>query len=58
MSINICKFTWLHTVKVRVLRKTFGPKRKEVTEEWEKIANEELHGLYSLQITDNEMGGK
>lgn len=39
-------------------RKTFGPKRKEVTEEWEKIANEELHGLYFLQITDNEMGGK
>ena len=38
-------------------RKTFGPKRKEVTEEWEKIANEELHGLYSLKITDNEMGG-
>jgi hypothetical protein len=41
-----------------VLRKKFVPKGKEVREEWEKIANEELHGLYALQITDNEMGGK
>jgi hypothetical protein len=36
MSINIYQYTWLHTVKDRVLRKTFGPKRKEATEEWEK----------------------
>jgi len=36
-----------------VSRKTFGPKRKKVTEEWETIANEELHGLYFLRITDN-----
>jgi hypothetical protein len=32
----------------RVLRRIFGPKRVEVTEEWRKLHNEELHDLYSL----------
>jgi hypothetical protein len=31
----------------RVLRRIFGPKRDEVTEEWRKVHNEELHILYS-----------
>jgi hypothetical protein len=31
----------------RVLRRTFGPKREEVTGEWRKLHNEELHDLYS-----------
>jgi hypothetical protein len=31
-----------------VLRRTFGPKRDEVTGEWRKLLNEELHDLYSL----------
>jgi hypothetical protein len=31
----------------RVLRRTFGPKRVEVTGEWRKLHNEELHDLYS-----------
>jgi hypothetical protein len=31
----------------RVLRRTFGPKRDEVTGEWRKLHNEELHDLYS-----------
>jgi hypothetical protein len=30
----------------RVLRKIFGPKRDEVTEEWRKLHNEELNDLY------------
>jgi hypothetical protein len=30
-----------------VLRKIFGPKRDEVTEEWRKLHNEELRDLYS-----------
>jgi hypothetical protein len=30
-----------------VLRKIFGPKRDEVTGEWGKLHNEELHDLYS-----------
>jgi hypothetical protein len=31
----------------RVLTKTFGPKRDEVTGEWGKLHNEELYDLYS-----------
>ena len=31
----------------RVLRRLFGPKRDEVTEEWGKLHNEELNNLYS-----------
>jgi hypothetical protein len=31
----------------RVLRKIFGPKRDEMTGEWRKLHNEELHDLYS-----------
>jgi hypothetical protein len=30
----------------RVLRRIFGPKRDEVTGEWRKLHNEELHILY------------
>jgi hypothetical protein len=30
----------------RVLRKTYGPKREEVTTEWRKVYNEELSDLY------------
>jgi hypothetical protein len=33
----------------RVLRRIFGPKRNEVTGEWKKLQNEELHNLYSSQ---------
>jgi hypothetical protein len=31
----------------RVLRRIFGPKRDEVTEEWSKLHNDELTDLYS-----------
>jgi hypothetical protein len=31
----------------RVPRRIFGPKRNEVTGEWRKLHNEELHNLYS-----------
>jgi hypothetical protein len=31
----------------KVLRRVFGPKRGEVTGEWRKLHNEELHDLYS-----------
>jgi hypothetical protein len=30
-----------------MLRRIFGPKRGEVTGEWRKLHNEELHDLYS-----------
>jgi hypothetical protein len=31
----------------RVLRGIFGAKRDEVTGEWRKLRNEELHNMYS-----------
>jgi hypothetical protein len=42
----------------RVLRRIFGPRRDEVTEEWRKLHNEELHNLYSSpsQVKANEVG--
>jgi hypothetical protein len=30
-----------------VLRRIFGPKRDEVTGDWKKLHNEDLHNLYS-----------
>jgi hypothetical protein len=37
----------LRVFKNRVLRRIFGPKRDEVTDEWRKLHNEELRDLYS-----------
>jgi hypothetical protein len=37
----------LRVFENRVLRRIFGPKRDEVTEEWRRLRNEELHELYS-----------
>jgi hypothetical protein len=42
-----------HRLKVfenKILRRIFGPKMDEVTGEWRKLHNEELHILYSSQI--------
>jgi hypothetical protein len=49
--------TWLLTLREehrlrmfenRVLRKIYGPKRDEVTDEWRKLHYKELRDLYSL----------
>jgi hypothetical protein len=37
----------LRVFENRVLTSIFGPKRDEVTGEWRKLHNEELHNLYS-----------
>jgi hypothetical protein len=37
----------LRVFENRVPRRIFGPKRDEVTGEWRKLHNEELHDLYS-----------
>jgi hypothetical protein len=36
----------LRVFENRVLKRVFGPKRDEMTGEWRKLRNEELHGLY------------
>ena len=33
--------------RIRVLRRIFEPKTEEVTREWRRLLNEELHNLYS-----------
>jgi hypothetical protein len=35
----------------KMLRKSFGPKRDEMTEEWRRLHNEELRDLYSSPST-------
>jgi hypothetical protein len=35
----------------RVLRRIFGPKRDEVTGEWTKLHNEELHVLMTAGVS-------
>jgi hypothetical protein len=37
----------LRVFENRVLRRIIGPKRDEVTGEWRKLHNEEVHDLYS-----------
>jgi hypothetical protein len=39
----------LRVFENRVLRRIFGPKRDEVTEEWRKLHNEELN-VYSYLV--------
>jgi hypothetical protein len=38
----------LRVIEDKVLRKIFGPKSDEVTDEWRKLLKEELHDLYFL----------
>jgi hypothetical protein len=40
----------LRVFQNRVLRKIFRPKRDEVTGEWRRLHNEELHYLYSPNV--------
>jgi len=47
-SLTLREECRLRVFKNRVLRIIFGPKRKKVTEEWRKLYNEELNGLYSI----------
>jgi hypothetical protein len=46
-SITLREEQRLRVFENRVLRRIFGPKRDEVTGEWRKLHNEELHNLYS-----------
>jgi hypothetical protein len=46
-SLTLSEEHRLRVFKNRVLRRIFGTKRNEVTGEWRKLHNEELHNLYS-----------
>jgi len=47
-SLNVHVPTYMDPYKRnRMLRRTFGPKRDEVTREWRKLHNEELNDQYS-----------
>jgi hypothetical protein len=45
-----------------VLRRIFRPKRDDVTGEWRKLHNKELHDLYSspsiIRISQGGLGGR
>jgi hypothetical protein len=49
----------LRVFENRVLRRIFGSERDEVTGEWRKLHNKELHELYSSpsRTIKDEMGG-
>jgi hypothetical protein len=46
LSLQLNEDYKLRAFKIMVLRKMFGPKRKEVTGWWSKLCNEELCDLY------------
>jgi hypothetical protein len=38
----------LRVFEIRVLRRIFGPKRDDVTGDWRKLHNEELHNIIRM----------
>jgi hypothetical protein len=41
-----------------VLRRIFGPKKADVTGEWRKLNNDELHNLYTYSNIINQIKSK
>jgi hypothetical protein len=46
-SLTLREERRLRVFENRAIRRIFGPKTDEVTGEWRKLHNEELHNLYS-----------
>jgi len=46
-SLTLREEKKLRVFENMVLRRIFGPRREEVTEEWRRLHNEELNDLYS-----------
>jgi hypothetical protein len=46
-SLTLREECRLRVFENKVLRRIFGPKRDEVTEEWRRLHNKELYALYS-----------
>jgi hypothetical protein len=49
-SLTLREERGLRAFENRVLRRIFGPKRDEVTEEWRKLHNEELNYRTPLPV--------
>ena len=47
MSLTLREERKLRVFQNMVLRRIFGPRRDEVTEEWRRLHNEELNDLYT-----------
>jgi hypothetical protein len=47
VHLLVIRISMLKVFENRVLKGTFGSIKEEVTGDWRKIQNEELHGLYS-----------
>jgi hypothetical protein len=47
LSLTLREEHRLRVSETMVLRRIFGPKRDEITRDWRKLHNEDLHGLYS-----------
>jgi hypothetical protein len=59
---NVCYGTLHRAVESRLrvfengmLGRIFGPKRGKIPEEWTKSYNEELHNLYSLELSNQSI---
>ena len=46
-SLRLREELWLRVFENKVLRKIFGATKDEITGEWRKLYNAELHALYS-----------
>jgi hypothetical protein len=55
LSLTLREEIRLRVFENRVLRRIFGPKREEVTEDWRKLYNEELNDVL---LTQNSLGDK
>ena len=47
LSLTLREERRLRVFENRVLRRIFGPRRDEVTREWNKLHNDELNDMYS-----------
>jgi hypothetical protein len=49
LSLTLREECTLRVFGNRVLKRTFGPKKEDVTGDWRELHNEELRNLYSLE---------
>jgi hypothetical protein len=50
LALRLLEEHRLKVFKNRVLRRIFGPRSEDVTEDWRKLHNEDFHDSYSQPI--------